>query len=159
MRSVLVLALAVCAQGAAAQTVAGLAASTRAPAGNPVTVESYYRAKWGSAEEFKKLYRKNEASMLIEMQRQGFIKELRFDEPFTHIPGDNRWDIRATIVYRDAPAAVELGGAWDEAWEATSKRLRPDKKVLDAEEKRRFELLEDHWDIIVSSFDPKPSSP
>ena len=56
-------------------------------------------------------------------------------------------------------AAVELGGAWDEAWEATSKRLRPDKKVLEAEEKRRFELLEDHWDIIVSSFDPAPSTP
>jgi len=159
MRSMLVLALAVCAQSAAAQSVAGSKPSNQVPAAKPVVVESYYRAKWGSAEEFKKLYRKNEASMLIEMQRQGFIKDLRFDEPFTHIPGDSRWDIRATIVYRDAPAAVELGGAWDEAWEATSKRLRPDKKVLEAEEKRRFELLEDHWDIIVSSFDPAPSTP
>ena len=154
MRLMLAFALAVCAPGAAAQTAAGPA--VLAAAGKTVTVESYYRAKWGSAEEFKALYRKNEASMLMEMQRQGFIKELRFDEPFTHIPGGTRWDLRATIVYRDAPSAVEVGGAWDEAWEAIRKRLRPDKKTYDAEEVRRFALLEDHWDIIVSSFDPKP---
>jgi len=124
-------------------------------ASRPVVVESYYRVKWGSEDEFKQLYNRNEAALLFEMQRKGFVTNLRFDEPFTHFPGDARWTLRATITYRDAPAAVEIGGAWDQAWEEARKRLRPDKKTFDAEQARRFALLEDHWDVIVTPFEPE----
>ena len=30
-----------------------------------------------------------------------------------------------------------------------AKRLYPDKAAFDAEEDRRFSLLEEHWDVIV----------
>lgn len=121
----------------------------------PVVIESYYRVKWGSEDEFKKLYNRNEAELLLEMKRKGFITDLRFDEPFTHFPGEARWTLRATITYRDAPSAVEINGAWDEAWEEVRARLRPDKKTFDAEQARRFALMEDHWDVIVNPYDPK----
>ena len=153
MRTIFTYALAAFAQVSSAQVTSSPAQVQTA---QPVTVESYYRAKWGSADEFKELYKKNEAAMLIEMKRRGFIKDLRFDEPFTHVPGEPRWDLRATVTYRDAAAAVEVGGSWDEEWAAARKRLRPDKKTYDTEEARRFSLLEDHWDIIVTPFDPKP---
>ena len=124
------------------------------PASRPIIVESYYRVRWGSEAEFKELYNRNEASLLQEMQRKGFISNLRFEEPFTHFPGDARWTLRATITYRDAAAAVEVDGPYDRAFEEARKRLRPDKKAFDAEQARRFALLEDHWDVIVTPFDP-----
>ena len=131
------------ARGAIAQP-SGNAAAAHAP----VTVEYYYRIKWGSAGEFRRLYDKNHAPLLKQMQKAGFIRSIRVDEPFTHLAGGPRWDLRVTIVFRDAAAAIS-----DPQWEAlmteTAKRLYPDKAVFDAEEDRRFALLEDHWDVIV----------
>ena len=118
-------------------------------AAEPVTVEHYYRIKWGSAVEFKRLYKLNHQPLLEEMKRQGFITRIETEEPFTHMAGGQRWDLRVTITYRDAPAAVVVGGAWDKAFDAAIARLYPDKAKLDAEEAQRFALLEEHWDVIV----------
>ena len=120
-----------------------------APTAKTITIESYYRIKWGSSIEFKRLYERNHAPLLREMQRAGFILSMRTDEPFTHMAGDQRWDLRVTITYRDAESAVGIGGPFDSAFEAAKARLYPDKAKLDAEEDRRFALLEEHWDVIV----------
>ena len=122
----------------------------QAPAGAPVTVEHYYRIKWGSADEFRDLYKRNHQPLLDEMKRQGFIISMVTETPFTHMAGNQRWDMRVRITYRDAEAAVGTGGAFDKAFEAAAKRLYPDEKKLDAEEAARFRLLEEHWDVIVS---------
>ena len=124
------------------------AAQTAAP--GTVTVEHYYRIRWGSAGEFMELYRKNHAPILAEMRKAGFITAIRTDEPFTHMAGDQRWDLRVTITYRDADAAVTTGGAYDKASEAAIARLYPDRQALRAAEARRFALLEEHWDVIVT---------
>ena len=114
-----------------------------------VTIEHYYKIKWGSAAEFKELYDRNHAPILKEMQRQGFITAIRTDEPLTHMAGAQRWDRRVTITYRDAAAAVLAGGAYDKASEAVIAKLYPDKAKLDREEAKRFSLLEEHWDVVV----------
>ena len=119
----------------------------------PVTIESYYRIKWGSAEEFKDLYRRNHQPILQELQKQGLITGMRVDAPFTHMAGGPRWDLRVTITYRDAPSAVEVGGSYDKAADAVTARLYPDKKRLETDEARRFSLLEDHWDVVVTPAD------
>jgi hypothetical protein len=54
------------------------------PMAQPVTAEYYYRIRWGSAAEFKRLYQRNHAPLLREMQRQGFIRRIEVEEPFTH---------------------------------------------------------------------------
>jgi hypothetical protein len=64
--------------------------------------------------------------------------------------GDQRWDLRVAITYRDASAAAEVGGAYDKASEAVIKRLYPDEAVHRAAEAKRFALLEEHWDVIVT---------
>ncbi len=135
-------ALATFAPGAAAQVVR---------AGEPITTEHYYRIKWGSADEFKRLYKLNHEPILLEMQKQGFITAMRRDVPFTHMAGDQRWDMRVTITFRDASSAVVVGGAYDKASEAVTARLYPDKKRFESEEAKRFSLLEEHWDVIVFS--------
>lgn len=115
----------------------------------PVTVEYYYRIKWGSSVEFKRLYDKNHAPLLREMQKAGFIRSMRVDEPFTHLAGGQRWDLRVTIAFRDATAAIS-DPEWDRLWSAAQTKLYPDKKAFDAEEDHRFALLEEHWDVIVT---------
>lgn len=122
---------------------------TPASASRPVSVEHYYRIKWGSAGEFLRLYKLNHAPLLAEMKKQGFITSLRTDEPFTHMAGNQRWDLRVTISYRDAASAVEIGGAFDQAFEKAKASLYRDEKKLDAEEAQRFAMLEEHWDVVV----------
>lgn len=116
----------------------------------PITVEHYYKIRWGSAEEFKDLYKRNHEPILKELQKQGFIIAMRMDSPFTHMAGGQRWDLRVTITYRDAPSAVEVGGPFDEASDKVKARIYPDSAKLDSEEQRRFSLLEEHWDVIVT---------
>ena len=128
---------------------AAAAQPTAAAAHVPVTVEYYYRIKWGSGEEFKRLYDRNHAPLLREMQKAGFIHAMRVDEPFTHLAGGPRWDLRVTIVFRDATAAIS-DPEWERLWGAARGRLYPDKAAFDAEEDRRFALLEEHWDVIVN---------
>ena len=122
-------------------------------ADEPITTEHYYRIKWGSAGEFKRLYKLNHEPILLELQKQGLITQMRTEEPFTHMAGGPRWDLRVTITFRDPSAAVVVGGAFDKASDAVKARLYPDKKRLEAEEAKRFSLLEEHWDVIVTSAD------
>ena len=156
----IITALALASAAAAAAAVAPAAAAQAPPAAaapaQGVTVEHYYRIRWGSAAEFKRLYERNHAPLLREMQRQGFITAIRVEEPFTHLAGGVRWDLRVTLAYRDAAAAVQVGGAFDQAFEAASRRLCPDRAAFEAEEARRFSLLEEHWDVIVAPVTPAP---
>lgn len=115
----------------------------------PVTMEYYYRIKWGAEEEFLQLYNRNHAPLLREMQKLGFLSSVRLDKPFTHMAGDERWDMRVTVVFRDATAAIS-DPEWDRQWALARKRLYADQKAFDSEEARRFALLEEHWDIVVN---------
>jgi len=120
-------------------------------AASPITAEYYYRIKWGSFQEFKDLYKRNHEPILKELQKQGFITAMRMESPFTHLAGGPRWDLRVRITYRDPSSAVQVGGPFDQASDAIKARLYPDKAKLEAEEQRRFSLLEDHWDVIVTA--------
>lgn len=124
-------------------------AQTPAPtsAAEPVTVESYYRIRWGGMGEFMALYRRNHAPVLEAMKARGFITGIEIEQPFTHMAGDQRWDLRVTVTYRDADAA--LGAEYAAAAEAEMDRLYTDVAGHTAEEARRFSLVEEHWDVVV----------
>ncbi len=118
-----------------------------------MTAENYFRNKWGSHDEFKRLYERNHAPIMREMQKQGFVLRMEVEEPYTHLAGGPRWDLRVTMTYRDAATAL-FGGGFEKAFAEAAARLYPDKAKFDAEEARRFSLLEDHWDIIVMPVAP-----
>jgi len=135
---------------AALPSTAAAQAPEASAASQQVTAEYYYRIRWGSAAEFKRLYERNHAPILREMQWQGFITAMRVEEPFTHLSGGARWDLRVTLTFRDAASAILVGGPFDRAFEAASARLYPNRETFEAEEARRFSLLEEHWDVIVT---------
>ena len=146
-------ALACLTLGGPAQTQAPASESAAKPA-RQVTVEAYYRIKWGKVKQFKELYERNHAPLLRELQRSGLITAIRMEEPVTHMAGGQRWDLRVTLTYPDTELAVGVGGAFDKAWEEARKRLYPDKAKLDAEENERFSLIEEHWDVLVAAAAP-----
>jgi len=115
---------------------------------SPVTVESYYRIKWGELDSFLHFYKKNHQPLLDRMKEQGFIKSTLMQEPYTHMTGDARWDLRVTITYRDADAAL-FGKEIAAQWKIAQDRLYPDTTLFRNEEKSRFGLVEEHWDVVV----------
>lgn len=132
------------------------AAMAQAPAethaeGVATKVEYYYRVKWGSLKRFIELYEKNHAPLLAEVRKDGFILDMKTEYPFTHLAGGPRWDMRVTIIYRDAAAAIN-DPAWETRWAEAKGRLYKDLKKFDAEEAERFSLLEDHWDVIIADY-------
>lgn len=116
----------------------------------PVTVEYYYRIRWGGMDEFRALYAKNHQPILDEMKKLGFITRIETTTPFTHMAGGARWDLRVTITYRGGEDAVGNGTGYDAAAEAVGARLFPDLAKFKAEEAKRFALVEEHWDVIVN---------
>jgi hypothetical protein len=111
-------------------------------------VESYYRAKWGQAEEFLRLYKKNHLPILKKLKDEGRILRIEAMTPRYHATEEGRWDYRVTLTFRDSAAAHDP--AHDEA---VKRQLYPDQDALRKEEQRRFEILISHWDVVVDGVD------
>lgn len=116
------------------------------PSEQPVAVEYYYQTKWGYAEEFMRLFRKNHLPILKEQMKSGRIVSLKIEKPRYHSTEDSRWDFRVTIVFKNIVAAHDNTGE-----EELIKRLYPDQKTFKEEEQRRFEILIAHWDVPILS--------
>ena len=127
---------------------AGRAQSAPAPTGQPFVVEYYYKAKWGHAEEFLRLFKKNHYPLLKKQVELGRMLKVWVDQPRYHTTEDGRWDYRVTIVFKNATLADE---PFDE--ESLKKQLFPDQETYAREEQRRFEILEAHWDLPIKSVD------
>jgi hypothetical protein len=107
----------------------------------PVTILYFYRTRWGGHDEFVELFERNHWPILREQIASGRLLEVRRSVPRFHGDGRADWDMLVTITYRDW-GAVEAHSEADIA-----ARLFPDREQYRAEERRRFELLEAHWDV------------
>ena len=110
----------------------------------PFVVEYYYKAKWGYADEFIALFKKNHYPLLKKEVELGRMLKVTAVAPRYHASEDGRWDYRVTIVFKNAAVANE---AFDET--AIKKQLWPDQETYEREEQRRFEILDAHWDLPV----------
>ncbi len=119
------------------------------PAGStePFVVEYYYKARWGHADEFIRLFKKNHFPVLKREIELGHIQRVTAEAPRFHATEDGRWDYRVTIVWKNAAAPHEPFP------EAELKRLFPDQETFQREEQQRFEILLAHWDLPVVTVD------
>ena len=114
----------------------------------PFVADYYYKAKWGYADEFIALFKKNHFPVLKKQMETGRILSVTAAKPRYHATEDGRWDYRVTIVFKNATVANDPTGE-----EAIIKRLFPDQDTFKHEEQRRFEILLAHWDVPVVNVD------
>ena len=119
-------------------------------ADKPFVVEYYYKVKWGYADEFLTLFKKNHYPLLEKQVEMGRMLKVSAITPRYHTTEDGRWDYRVTIVFKNA-ATTDDG--FDE--KALIKQLYPDQDTYKKEEQRRFEILEAHWDLPIKDLDLK----
>ena len=114
----------------------------------PYVIEYYYKAKWGHAEEFIALFKKNHYPVLKKEIELGRILKVFAQVPRYHATEDGRWDFRTTIVFKNSQIAND---DFDSA--PLLKQLFPDQESYKKEEQRRFEILDAHWDVPIKDFD------
>lgn len=119
-------------------------------AGPPFVIEYYYKAKWGHADEFITLFKKNHLPLLLKEVELGRILQVTANAPRYHTTEDGRWDYRITLVFKDAATASEN---FDE--KSLTQQLFPDQDTYKREEQRRFEILDAHWDLPIKTVDLK----
>lgn len=74
--------------------------SAAAGSDRPFVAEYYYKVKWGHAEEFITLFKKNHLPVLIRQVELGRIVEVTAATPRYHATEDGRWYYRVTIVFK-----------------------------------------------------------
>jgi hypothetical protein len=110
----------------------------------PFVIEYYYKAKWGHAEEFLALFKKNHYPVLKKEIELGRMLRVSMTVPRYHTTEDGRWDYRVTIVFKNAAIANDN---FDSS--VIIKQLYPDQETYKKEEQRRFEILDAHWDLLI----------
>jgi len=115
----------------------------------PRTVAYYYKVRWGFQEEFEKLFMKNHYPILASQVKSGRLSGVDVYKPTFH--GDGHADWTFLVVIRFASWAA-LGAPSEE--EALSRKLFPDQDAFKKEERRRFEILEAHWDVPLTPVKP-----
>jgi hypothetical protein len=129
-------------------TAGAKSAAQTSSAPKPFVAEYYYKAKWGHADEFIALFRKNHYPVLQKEIELGRILEVHGVQPRFHSTEDGRWDYRITIVFTNAAIANDDFDA-----SAIIKQLYPDQDTYKKEEQRRFEILDSHWDLPIKDID------
>ncbi len=119
--------------------------SSASPTEKPYIVAYYYKVKWGYFDEFLRLFKKNHWPILKAEQQAGKILRVEAYTPTFHGEGRADWHFLTVIVYKNWNAVIDQSGR-----DALIRRLYPDRETFQAEEKRRFELLEAHWDVPLT---------
>lgn len=114
----------------------------------PYVVDYYYKARWGYADEFIRLFKKNHFPVLRKEMELGRILRVTAASPRYHGTEEGRWDYRVTITWKNV-------GVTDDGFDAAAitRQLYPDQETFRREEQRRFEILIAHWDMPIADVD------
>jgi len=110
----------------------------------PVTIENYYKIKWGYAEEFISLWKKNHYPLLKKLKEKGDILVIKAETPIIHSGEDTRCDFKVTITFKTEHLAFDYSIV-----DPFKKQLFPDQESYVKAEQHRFELVIAHWDVPV----------
>jgi hypothetical protein len=141
--------VALCAFIATMSSGVAYAQAAAKPDDQPYVIDYYYKAKWGYAGEFLRLFKKNHYPVLKKEIESGRIISVNVIAPRYHGTEDGRWDYRVTITFKNAVSA----NTPDPNAADVLKQLYPDQATFEKEEQRRFEILEAHWDVPIVKTD------
>jgi len=116
----------------------------------PLTIESYYKIKWGYADEFISLWKKNHYPLLKKLEEKGDIISMKAETPIIHSGEDTRWDFKVAITFRTEHLALDYSIV-----DPYKKELFTDQEAYAKAEQHRFELVIAHWDVPVETLELK----
>lgn len=131
-------------------SVNALAAQNNKPDHDHITIESYYKMKWGYAQEFINLWMANHYPLQKKAMEKGDIISITAEKPKEHSGEDTRWDFKVTVVYKNADLALNHS-----ITDPYKKELYPDLAKLAKDEQYRFTLLLAHWDVLTEKIELK----
>lgn len=105
-------------------------------------IESYYKVKWGYADEFIRLWTTNHYPLLKKAREHGDVISIKAERPRFHSGEETRWDFRVTVVFKNVEKAFD-----EDLVTPYKEQLFPNLDALGKSEQHRFELLLAHWDI------------
>ncbi len=114
------------------------------------TVEYYYKIKWGYANDFIDLWKKNHYPLQKKAQEKGDILSIIAEKPMMHSAEDTRWDFKVTVVYKNSILGLDHA-----ITDQYKKQLYPDLDKLKKDEQQRFELVLAHWDVMTEKIELK----
>jgi len=126
------------------------APATQAAGQNERTIWYFYRVKWGFQDEFQDLFKRNHYPIL-KAQVGGRIKSVKTYVPTYHGDGRADWTFAVEITFRDIDAFFD-----DSGQAGIIRRLYPDQAKFEREEKRRFEIVDAHWDVPLNAITMEP---
>ena len=138
-----------------AAPVSGAAQAPPSGPSEPFVVEYYYKARWGYADEFIRLFKKNHYPVLKRQMELGRIQEITADLAKAFKVKEQRGALVSDVNDRGPAlkAGVQRGDVIVEFDGKEVRRLFPDQETFKHEEQRRFEILAGHWDVPVVTVD------
>jgi hypothetical protein len=115
------------------------------PTPTPVTIEYYYKLAPGATQEWLALYKKNHNPILKQLIKEGILKSEKLYERRFHAASP-AWDYKVVMVWHDWSALEQAHQREPEIIRA----LYPNKEDHDRQERRRWEITEQHWDDVLS---------
>ena len=140
--------LAACLSQPGALVVRAQAPAAQASGRAERTAWYFYRVKWGFQDEFLDLFQRNHYPVLKEEMKRGRITAVRTYVPTYHGDGRADWTFAVAITYKDTAAMTGPSGE-----DEIVRKLYPDQVTFQREEKRRFEILDAHWDVPLNEVD------
>ena len=108
-------------------------------------VEWVYRVRYGFIDEWWDIFRKYEVPVLDRLKELGFILDYRIYHPQLHTDEAARWDYRVEITWRDVESSKHE--------EEIAQALFPDGAARKRDERRRWEMTTNHWDLPIYQVD------
>jgi len=108
-------------------------------------VEWVYRVRYGFIDEWWDIFRKYQVPVLDRLKELGFILDYRIYHPQLHTDEAARWDYRVEISWRDADGPKHE--------EEIAQALFPDAAARKRDERRRWEMTTNHWDLPIYQVD------
>ena len=104
-----------------------------------MTIENYYKVKWGYAKEFIGLWKANHYPLLKKAQERGDIISVTAEKPNMHSGEDTRWDFKVTIVFKNPDKAFDA-----HLTDPYKKLIYPNTNQLKNDQQQQFALLIAH---------------
>ncbi len=116
------------------------------PAMQETTTWYFYTVRWGHQDEFLDLFQRNHYPVLKALQDAGQYSAIRTYAPRYHGDGRADWTFAVELVRREGVQGLPTE-------QDIVRKLYPDQAKFRAEEQRRFQLLEAHWDVPLNPVD------